>query len=163
MLMRKTCSLAAVLVLVGMGTAWPSDTKRDRETLKGLKAIAVVVEDLKPEAERDGITQSQLQTDVELRLRQLGVLVDTESLEYLYVHVRAIKTTGVSGYAYSALAEVRQPVMVARTGQGVFAATWSQELLATTPLTRASQSVREDVRDLVDSFINAYLSVNPKP
>jgi hypothetical protein len=158
----KTCSLAAVLLL-GAGTAWASDAKEARETLKGIKAIQVLVEDLRSEAERDGITKSQMQTDVELRLRQSGIQVVTDNLAYLYVNVDALKLASVPGYAYSVEVEFKQPVTTLLTGQSAVGSTWSVGSIGTTPLTGASQNVREAVRDLVDRFINAYLSVNPKP
>lgn len=164
MLIRKICSLAAaVLLLTGLSIRLASDSPRQRETLKGLKGIAVLVEDLTPDAERDGITKSQLQTDVELRLRQSGILVTQTASEYLYVNVNALKSRETTGYVYSVQLDFMQPVAILRTGQRASAGTWDVGTVGLVPVARASQVVRETVRDRVDEFINAYLSVNPKP
>jgi hypothetical protein len=40
-----------------------------RDTLRDLRGVAVAVEKLTPEVERDGLMDSAIQTDVELRLR----------------------------------------------------------------------------------------------
>jgi hypothetical protein len=165
-LMGKTCSLV-VLLLLGAGTAGTADTPGERESLRGLrlKAISVRVENPGPEAESDGITKSQLQTDVELRLRQSGILVaDTSKVGDVYVNVNALKRDGGIGYVYSVVVQFDQPVTVSRTGNSVIAATWTlPPTVVFVSLPRASPAIREAVRDLVDKFINAFLSVNPKP
>ena len=70
--------------IVGMGfllltisSAKGIDTEATRATLQGLKGVHVVVEDLDPDVERDGLTQKQFRTDVELRLRKGGIRVLT--------------------------------------------------------------------------------------
>jgi hypothetical protein len=60
--------LAAAVLLVIL--AWPvesfaGDTPLDRETLRGLAGVGVVVEDLGTDAKADGLTEEQIQTDVE--------------------------------------------------------------------------------------------------
>src|SRR2546425_3316356 len=75
-----------------------------RETLRGLKGVGVVVERVSPDAERDGLTQSQLQTDVELRLRKAGIPALTQEEcratpghPFLYVNVN----THRDGFKYA--------------------------------------------------------------
>jgi hypothetical protein len=46
-----------------------TDTKYSRETLKGVKSIAVLIEALDPDALAAGVSEPQLQTAVELKLR----------------------------------------------------------------------------------------------
>ena len=66
----------------------------DRDTLRGLDGVFVLVEEIEPEIERYGLTKQALQTDTELQLRQYGikVLSRVERLAapgspYLYVNV----------------------------------------------------------------------------
>ena len=46
-----------------------------REILRGIHGIQVIVEQITPDAEKYGLTQQLLQTDTELRLRQNGIRV----------------------------------------------------------------------------------------
>jgi hypothetical protein len=56
-----------------------SATPREaKEVLAGLDGVRVVVEGVRPEAEKYGLTQQLLQTDTELRLRQNGIRVLTD-------------------------------------------------------------------------------------
>lgn len=155
--------LALVLVAAAGWRVSGLDSESTRASLKGLKAIHVTVENLSADAERDGLTQSQLQTDVELRLRQSGILVNNDASGYLYVNVNALKMTTTRGYAYSISVDMQQPVTILRTNVPMVASTWSTGSIGTVGLTRFSEVVRGDVRDAIDSFINAFLSVNPKP
>jgi len=90
-MLLKTLSVAAILLLMPCRQALATDGPTDRETLRGVKAMSVVIEDLQPAVERDGLTVVQLQTDVELRLRQSGILVENGARSvYLYVVVNAL-------------------------------------------------------------------------
>ena len=53
--------------------------------------------------------------------------------------------------------------MILRTGQSVLGATWSTAVVSFAGQAVFSRAVRDAVRDQVDKFINAFLSVNPKP
>jgi hypothetical protein len=103
---KKYWILAAMLVMC-LSVIWAVDKTESqtspqftyitdqKDTLKGLQGIYVVVEDLyaKPETEEWGLTRQQLLTDVELRLRQNGIKVlssleecsSTPGSPYLYV------------------------------------------------------------------------------
>lgn len=48
-----------------------------KESLKGLKGVNVLVDNLKPDIEKDGLKTSSIQTDVELKLRMAGIKVLT--------------------------------------------------------------------------------------
>ena len=75
---KRLLTTVAVLCVWGLFVCGGSaQTEMDRKSLRGLKGIAVVVEALQPEAERDGLTKSQIKTDIELKLRQAGIHVLT--------------------------------------------------------------------------------------
>ena len=159
--MTKTASLVAVLLLVGVATAWASDDTADRETLRGLKGIGLRIEPLEPEIERDGLATSQLRADAELRLRQAEIPV-SERLEYLFVNVNMLKTG--AGYIYAVTMKFEQPVTIPRSDQSASAVTWSPPgVLGIVPVDLAPQKLRDVVGKMVDNFIDAYRSVNPKP
>lgn len=66
--------LILVLGLAG-SPAVAMDTELSRSTLKGLRGVSVMIESLEPEVERDGLSRSTIETDVELKLRQAGITV----------------------------------------------------------------------------------------
>ena len=123
------------------------------------------------EAERDGLTAQVLQTDIELRLRQAGVpiLTPAERLAtpgrpLLYLNLNAFKLKGQTElYAYSMSLVLKQRVAILRDASTVsVAGTWSATSSVGTIGADRLRSLRDDVRDMVDEFINAYLSMNPK-
>jgi len=140
----------------------------DKFSLRGLKGAYVLVEDLRPEIERGGLSKTQIQTDVELKLRMAGIVVlsreefyDALGRPYLYVNVTALKDIKDRGYAYYVSVKLQQEVYLVRTPLDFTkydAVTWEVGNVATSPNIR---EIRADVKDQVDIFINAYLSVNP--
>ena len=156
------CSLVfAIAVLLFSITAW-ADTPSQRATLRGIRAVAVVVEDTHADAQRDGLTRRQLQTDVEQRLRQAGIKVHNDAPGFLDVFVNTLKIE--SGfYAYAIRVQFRQRVRMERNLKiAALASTWEAPSVVGTVGTRALRDVRGSVRDRVDEFINAYLEQNPK-
>jgi|SRR2546422_778763 len=158
--------LSATLVspLVGQG-----NDEFARNTLAGLRGVWVAVEKISEEAQRDGLDTTQIRTDVELKLRQAGITVltrqewvSTAAAPYLYVNVQAIKNPA-NVYAFSANVELRQRVTLVRNpAMSILATTWSATGFIGMVGSQKLGSVRNDVRDLTDRFINAYLAANPK-
>ena len=70
----------ALFVLLVLGASAPAEAQRDvgRSTLIGLPGVHVYVEEVNPEAERDGLSKSGIQTQTELLLRQAGIRVFTD-------------------------------------------------------------------------------------
>lgn len=172
LVMARVTLLVLITALVSPALA---DSEFERATLKGLTGVNVLVEKLHADVEREGLAQSTLRTDVELKLRQAGIRVLTEKemlatptrgAPYLYLTVGATKGTGTLAGVYSLYIrlELRQSVILERnpsiTSVGV--TTWdSTAHLGIVPVHSLS-AVRGIVRDAVDEFINAYLAANPK-
>jgi hypothetical protein len=116
------CVIVGVsFLLLASSGAQGFDTETTRATLRGLEGVHVVVEALKAEAERDGLTRTQIQTDVELRLRKAGIRVFTQQevvhipgQPWLYVRVGTLKHPGLELYVDSIDVELRQWVYLAR-------------------------------------------------
>ena len=157
-------STTVVSPLVGQG-----DDETSRATLAGLTGVYVLVEQISDEAQRDGLDTTQIRTDVELKLRQAGITVltrqewlSTAAAPYLYVNVQVLKNPA-KFYVFSANVELGQrATLVHDPSMSVLATTWSATGTIGTVGSQKVGSVREDVRDLTDQFINAYLAANPK-
>src|SRR4030042_2259715 len=68
----RIITVIVVLLMVMPGMVWGAD-----KALRGIKGLLVVVEKINPEIEKDGLTENQNQTDVELKLRMAGLNVLT--------------------------------------------------------------------------------------
>jgi hypothetical protein len=141
---------------------------QDARSLRGLRGLQVVVEALSTDVEQAGLHKTDIQTDVELKLRLAGikVLTDEENLKQLgfpilHLNPNVALTKTSPGLAYYSLdCELHQYVKLTRDESiTTEAATWEDgNMGATTNL----QHIRDSIKDLVDKFINDYLSVNPK-
>jgi len=157
-------SVTAVSSLLGQG-----DDESTRKTLAGLHRVRVVVQlSDSADVQKDGLSQSQLQTDVEVKLRQTGIIVlgqqEAQSGPWLNVIVSTLNVSSANAmgmYAVSVSAELHQWVTLARNPSvRVWVSTWSATGQFGT--TAHLSSVRDIIRDMTDQFINAYLAENPK-
>lgn len=138
-----------------------------RETLRGLKGFYVFVEEQRDEIKQAGLTKDILRTDVELKLRKVGIRVLTKDEMFLMqgtpqliVDVTAFEPESIHGFIYSVNIFFMQRVLLSRNRSiKTNAVTWQKTFLGTTPKLRI---IRETVSDLVDDFMNDYLAVNPK-
>ncbi len=144
------------------------------ESLRGLRGMAVIIEDFQSITKKTGLTESQLKIDVEVELRKAGILVltrdkimTTPGNPYLYVTVYSNDRPGVvvaSGlYAFGIDLALRQAVDLRRNRSiGLWATTWGKGSVGSTGISNFKKGVREAVRDHVNDFINDYLTANPK-
>jgi hypothetical protein len=170
-LLRYLClsTLIAYVLLTAASPGRAQDGDPRTETLRGLSGVGVGIEYLNDEAKRAGFDANTLQTDVELKLRLAGIKVLTreESIRVpgspsLYVNLNFINAANGLG-VYSIEVELKQNALLERdkTVLALRATTWSTGYLGTAPRDTVSP-VRSALGDLVDRFLNAYLSVNPK-
>ena len=146
------------------------NTEINRATLRGLKGVRVLIEDLPPEAEQAGLTKNQLQNDVESKLQGAGIktLSQEECFKtpgepyfYINVNVNATKNEGEL-YAYSIDIGLVQNVILERDPkQTGYAVTWSTGGLGLLGKKQLNQ-IRDSVEDMVLIFVKAFLSVNPR-
>ncbi len=159
----RLCGTFAFLMMLFLMPGKPllgSDDPTTKATLRGINGISVVVENLRPGETEDGLTVDKIQTDVELSLRKAGVKVIDSALIYLYVSVNVVKADDL--YAYNCLVSLEQPVTVHSNAASAIAPTWSVEEIGMVPRTNMSRTIRAAFQDLVEKFLNAYLSANPR-
>jgi hypothetical protein len=157
----------AVLALI-CGNGYAQDVEQTRNSLRGLSGVYVVPENpLEEDAIRGGLSQDTIRKEAELKLRLAGIRVlSREEWEkepgrpYLQVWPKVLKGGVLGGYIYHISLEFKQYVSLVRSSSiQVFGTTWSAEHMGYTP---ELKDIQGKVKDRIDQFINAYLSVNPK-
>jgi hypothetical protein len=164
--MMKKGLLVVIFFLIA-SLVFSFDDNETRKSLKGLNSISVMIfvdgfEDL---------TDTTIRTDVELKLRMAGIKVidedDTKLISdaILYVEVIGYKLPDHPMYSFGIQVQVRQYGTFKRfLGNeelilGV--ETWSVNTVGYAGEDKMDY-IRDGVKEFIDQFLNAYLSVNPK-
>ena len=168
---RGVAILLVAFLILGLGSsAVAINGKSNRATLRGLKGVGVLVENLSPEAEKEGLSRAQLQADVESKLRKAGIKILTkdESAKvpgepYLYVNINLnTAKTEDDVYPYSLDILLIQKVSLLRDPKiTTYAVTWSTGGVGSISKQTVGE-LRENVKAIVDVFIKAYHAENPK-
>ncbi|MFC1515874.1 hypothetical protein ACFL7E_03845 [Thermodesulfobacteriota bacterium] len=143
----------------------PGDSKKDRQTLKDLSGVYVVVENIKKNFEHNALSESSIKTAIETQLRSAGIKVLTDSENYmqkelplLYVILKFLKVTD-NHYDYSiSVAIARRIFIEVDPTIEVYENSWFIKDEGSGSLGK----YRPKLKEMIDRFINAYLSVNPK-
>jgi hypothetical protein len=155
-----TVIVAACTLVMWDSYGLADDTDITRESLRGLKEMGVVIENLNPKTEKDGLTRKQIRTDIELKMREAGIKVSMQYNPWLYLRPTILKRN-VEGYSFFIDIEVKQNVRLERD-PNIFLTgipTWSTNVVG---IVSDINGVRTEIDNLVDTFLNAYLSVNLK-
>lgn len=143
-------------------------------TLKGISVLVIVIEDLKPEIEQEGLTTEMILDDTQDALQSGGVnVLDTEAPEtakklgadwlkeggpFLHIRPHILKIEN-GRYAYNISAELCQSVVLERernlqVGGGV---TWSTHCFG---ITDGIMKLRRKIDEQVGIFIMDYKAMN---
>jgi hypothetical protein len=169
-LLKLSATLSLLLIRIVIVQA-----QTDEKVLRGLDSIEVDIEEINNEdAKHQGITKEQLQTDVELRLRTLGIKVSphgapapsTSPFLYVILNFIPVITTKHETFVYAYNIDVHfvDIVNIARSKKNsdwFFATTWSTGGVSYVNPDELA-SIRHVVIDRVDKFANAYLAANPE-
>ncbi len=160
-------SIFAVLFLVSWGAqSFAGDSSHSRATLRGLRGVYVKVERLGAEIVKEGLTRQLIEEDVKQKLDSAGIriLSDTEGLRQFanpYLHVRPnIRKTKTGLYLCFITIEFVQDARLVRNKSLLRPVpTWSVGVQGAV-YKDFSEKVRNHIKNLMDRFIDAYLSVN---
>jgi hypothetical protein len=173
--MKKMVVGLAFFALTVTSALGQSEKVRMRETLRGLPGVHVVIEELGADIKKDGLTEEQLQTDVEVRLRRAGIRVLTldevknSSIKpALVITITALKSDVLSKllegniYCFSVSIELKQVASLARMPSNVFLVTTWNDGAVGFATAKNVRTIRDGLGDYVDKFANEFLTVNPK-
>jgi len=166
----KTGKLIALILVVFLLLPGVSQALTyDQWALIWLKGVMVWVKNIDPKIVPLGLTQEQVKTDVELRLRKAGIRVLTEkecraTMGHPYLSVSiSISEIKISndrvGYAYGIGVNLYETVMLAR-GFEAIGSIWSVSSIGA--FGKDANPIPGSINDIVDKFINDYLAANPK-
>ena len=154
--------LMAALLLLPPGTRAAGDAPLDRATLRGLKAVAVVVDVLDPEIEKLGVNRDMVLTRLLARLQAHRVVIDPTAREFVGLRITAVR--GSRGpFALSLTLGLYQPVLLSRDHDlRTSTQTWEVETVLLADPKILATACGETADDLADRFSTAYRSVNPE-
>ena len=184
-------AIAALLTIIAADECRADDKARDRKTLQGIQAVVVKVypveAEWQSELQKVGMSESVLESEIERQLEKAGIRVLPEEAStrsefegILNVRLRfsdpepakkkfptsddkrdVIEKVDVKKrYVYAIRLNLRQLVSLKRDPSAeAFSITWQAESVGM----RRIIDIREDIKTIVDRFIEAYTSENPKP
>ena len=143
--------------------AFSQITVGDKDVLRGLEQVSVVVERLKPEIERDGLYSSTIQSDAEMKLKMAGMKIletddslQSEEIPCLTIQVNALKYS--DGYIYDARVFLREPVVLLRKQKRISGTTL--RIRGQFGCTSYLSDIREEAKDALDNFIKVWQEAN---
>ena len=174
--MRKNAVLVLALSLFLMSRPFCIEAAENRIPFHGLKEVAVFVEDIEPEAIKDGLSKEKIKNDVELRLREAGIKVvpaekclPLPTSPYLYVIVNTVKFLSGLEYVYGTSVQLKQVAVIDRGKKvkpqkaSLWVTTWEKsDGVGITFVEELVGNVRAHINEKVDMFISDYLAENPK-
>ena len=168
---RLLLVLACITVLSTTGLAQEAPAN-EKASLKGLKGIYVLIEDLSDEFKDSNLIKNQLKTDAELRLKKAGIhlfdrseAIRDHAVGTLYIQSNFIRLDPPKGqFAFHLLIEINQDVSLIRDSSiHVFnARTYSVPGYTGTISEDSLRGLRNPVNDLVDVFIKDFLAANSR-
>ncbi|MDQ6700742.1 MAG: hypothetical protein M3Z36_11225 [Acidobacteriota bacterium] len=143
----------------------------------------MLIESLHPDLLKAGLTQERLREDIETRLREAGIAVDSgksspgEPFLYLELSVlsgpdeakpsRKRKPSRKDANSLSPIyvrLELQQGVVLKRDpAASLITDTWHQTVIGYPEAGRVGEMCQSWARELTDRFLKAYGAVNPKP
>ena len=160
-------NVAALFLLVS-APAMASDDPGSRSSLGGVRSVQVIVDEFDRELVAAGLSTSTIKTDVERRLRSLGIHVgaaDAMELEpsYLVININGFLVETVRGQRRGLVTNVKvsfnQQVQLARSPAiQLFVPTWSSSMVS---YNNTVEPIRKTTIELVDEFASAFVSANP--
>ena len=163
-------AIVMLLTCLDLSTAQAAVSHGERESLKGLPGIKVVIDDIKSDAQADGLSEEAIRTAVELILRSNGIQVLTQSEwltapsgPYLYVMVNPIKAKTGSYYAVGIIVQLNQRVsLVHRPAHTMAATTYEMSVVGIYPTPLLRSLISDIIEPYIKTFANDFLAVNPR-
>jgi hypothetical protein len=160
--------LPIAALLVCLAAPLHADTEAQRHTLVGLKSLHLEFAVRGDDPQSFGLDEASLRPETEARLTAAGItLVDAEGsrhvpgVPWLFLDISTMKADDSKGYAWLLRLRLQQRACLERDPQVCESvATWEHERFGSVGR-RKVKTLREDIADVVNQFVGAYLAANP--
>ena len=163
---RTLCIAVALTLPSGLSAA--GDSELDRATMRGLKAVNVVIDEIDPKIPKEGVPSVELQVRIEKSLKDAGIVVDAAATEFVGLTIVGVRGSGGgvvgrgSQWALSFTIGLYQPVLLSRDRNvRTVTKTWEFGTIVMADPKLLKQASIESADELSAHFIAAYRSVNP--
>jgi hypothetical protein len=170
--MYRILAVVSAVFATVMWAAWTAGELTDKQlSLAKIDTLYVFVQGLTEETKKEGLTAEQIQSEVEDKLKQMGIKVvsEEESLKIagspvLYVNITANKRTRTAAFVYHVDVGILQKVTLVREPKiRTMSITWNRGQVGYCPSISLAKSLRETVGYLMDRFQEDYQAANPNP
>lgn len=156
---------AALMVVFTVSSIYSQN--KYQKPLSGLPGVVINIGGAFDDLAKDGLSQHQIQTDVESRLRRAGIKIlsnegDTEQHRQprLYVFISSLKFNS-DYYACHISVDVKEDATVDRNSRQSVATSWGRGALVVVTAGNLRR-VRDEIGDFIDELANDYLAANPR-
>ena len=134
----------------------------ERDTLKGLGAIGVVIDVLPPELPREGVTDAMLRARLIAKLSAAGFVIGDSSRAFAGLRLIAVRDTR-GPYAVAVTLGLYQPAILSRDpGLRTVPETWSADTILMAQPKILPQAALDSVDDLAARLAAAWREANHK-
>jgi hypothetical protein len=137
------------------------DSSMDRATLRGLKAVNVVVDPLNADMERMGLSRDSLRSNIEQKLRDAGIKIDNEVGEFLGLNVSSARMRRGPQALLLNLGVFQVVILNREKATKTVAETWGAQMVMAVSPKAMDRAVVETLDEMIAQFITAYRAVNP--
>ncbi len=166
--MKKLIAALTLISLMAGSVAAQKDS--EKESLRGLTNMFVLVEDIDLDAQKDGLVRHQIQKDVEQRVSAAGIRIlslremyKTKGEPYLYININAAKS-GDGTYTYYVSVSFKQMAVLTRieNSQPRSITSWETGAVGMIERRYMAKEIRDAINARLDAFIKDFRSVSPK-
>lgn len=150
---------------VSFSTPESSNLSESGSVFEGLNDLSVLIEGFGPNEIKSGISEEELKSVIELKLRQNRIRVrnaNTRAYEgaSIYININLVYLEKIDHFVYSVDVALLQAVKIVSNDNWIVAKTWSK---GTTGINSAND-IKQEVLSAIDSrlviFLNSYLEAN---
>lgn len=164
--MRSFVFAISMLAAAALAAQTPEE---ERDSLRGLDGVMVLVERLHADAEKIQLTRDDLEREVVYRFNraEIPALTSEERAEderqpYLYVNCNIIYVPEIELTSFSIDVELHQ-IATLKDGQEMPVLTWARSYLGIQHRDRAAAAIRSRLGEFIEQFVADYKSVNRTP
>ncbi len=142
--------------------AFGADGQLDRATLKGLKAVNIVIDPIDSELQSQGLNADLLRASIQAKLERAGIAIDKNANEFLGLRITAARGRRMPVALCLSMGLYQGVVLTRDRDIRTATETWSVDAVASAQPKAVKDAAADLLNDLADRFVTAYRSVNSR-